>query len=313
MTPIPLIKPVLGLIAAALIATCAPPASPARAQTQGQTPAPTSAAFVYGDNPAAGAYFEHDGLRLYYEVYGQGPPLLLIHGNGQSIWWMKHQIDFFRSHYRVIVMDSRDHGHSGDVARPLTFEDMADDLSALLDHLHAGPTLVLGWSDGAIEALLLGMRHPLQVSRIAAMSANLDTKGYGPEISELMNFAPMRANDPIFTRAERVEDLDRFEPHIRPVDLKAISAPTLIMAGDHDLIAGAHTLTIFHHIKGAELAIFPGATHMLPVEDPQRFNATVERFFEARSQPEDPLRDLLAALKRLRAEHKAELRSAPTR
>ena len=88
---------VLALAAAILTSTPLPAfAVPSRA-----------AQAVYGENPAAGGYFQHDGLKLYYEVYGEGPPLLLIHGNGANIWSMKYQISFFSKHYRVIAMDSR--------------------------------------------------------------------------------------------------------------------------------------------------------------------------------------------------------------
>jgi len=74
----------------------------------------------------------------------------------------------------VIAMDSRDQGKSGDSPGKITYEKMADDLAALLDHLQAGPTNVMGWSDGGVEALLLGIRHPAKVKKIAAMAANLN-------------------------------------------------------------------------------------------------------------------------------------------
>ena len=126
---------------------------------------------------AAADTFEHDGVRLHYIVRGKGPWLLVVHGNGGDIGSMRHQVDYFSHDYRVVAMDSRDHGQSGDSPVPLTFEAMADDLSALLAHLQAGPACVLGWSDGAIEALLLGMRHPGQVRAIVAMAPNLDPSG----------------------------------------------------------------------------------------------------------------------------------------
>jgi pimeloyl-ACP methyl ester carboxylesterase len=121
----------------------------------------------YGSNPAAGQTFTHDGVRLYYEVYGTGEPLLIVHGNGSSIGELKAQIDHFRKRYRVIVMDSRDHGKSADSVDKISYEKMTDDLAALLDHLQIGPV-------GGIEALLLGIRHAAKVKKIAAMAANLD-------------------------------------------------------------------------------------------------------------------------------------------
>jgi triacylglycerol esterase/lipase EstA (alpha/beta hydrolase family) len=138
------------------------------AQTQSQAPthaaaqtAPKSVA-KYGSNPAVGRTFTHDGIKLYYEVYGGGEPILLVHGNGGSIAHFKAQIDYFRKRYKVIAMDSRDQGKSGDSPDKITYEKMTDDLAALLDHLNTGPVNVLGWSDGGIEALLLGIRHPAE-------------------------------------------------------------------------------------------------------------------------------------------------------
>ena len=113
-----------------------------------------STTIPYGTNKAASETFVHDGVTLYYEVYGAGPPLLRVHGNGGSIGWLAAQIEFFKKTHRVIVMDSRDQGRSGDSAVPLTYEKMTDDLVALLDHLQAGPVDIVGWSDGGIEALL---------------------------------------------------------------------------------------------------------------------------------------------------------------
>src|SRR4029453_13945496 len=107
------------------------------------------------DNSAAGHTFNHDGVKLYYEVYGSGEPLLLVHGNGGSIAAFGAQIADFRKRYKVIAMDSRDQGKSSDSPDKLTYEKMADDLAALIDHLPLGPVNVLGWSDGGIEALLL--------------------------------------------------------------------------------------------------------------------------------------------------------------
>jgi len=284
----------LAALALALAPACALAAPPAAARV------------VYGDNPSAGGYFQHDGVKLYYEVYGRGPPLLLIHGNGASIWSMKYQIAFFSKHYRVIAMDSRDHGRSGDAAGPLTFEAMTDDLAALLDHLHTGPVLVLGWSDGGIEALLLGIRHPDQVTKIAAMAANLDPEGIAAELLKLEGPPPKLDPGHTPTRAERVGALDRDEPHIEPDALQAITVPTLVLASDHDAIADEHTLEIYHHLPNAELVIFPGGTHMIPVDDPARFNATVDRFFRTPFVKTDRVAGLLKSIARMKAEYAKE-------
>ncbi len=268
----------------------------------------------YGDNPDAGRTFTHDGVSLYYETYGAGPPLLIIHGNGASIRSLSAQIDYFRQKYDVIVMDSRDHGKSSDSPAPLTFEAMSDDLAALLDHLNTGPVYVLGWSDGGIEALLLGLRHPEKVRMIAAMAANLDPGGVYREFIDPPDPPASAAHAPSVmatpmdktasakaARTLRVKHLDRDEPHIKPELLEAITAPTLVLASDHDVIRDEHTLAIYHHLPNSQLAIFPDATHMIPIDDPERFNATVDRFFSTPFVKKNRLLDLLKTLRRMSA------------
>ena len=265
---------------------------------------PDQSTTKYGANPAAGNFFDHDGVKLYYEVYGTGEPLLIIHGNGASIWTLRAQIEYFRRKYRVLVMDSRDHGRSSDSPGPLTFETMTDDLAALLDHLHAGPAYVLGWSDGGIEALLLGMRYPERVKMIAAMAANLDPSGIYPEV--LVAISPEKPAGSKVTRAQRVEQLDRDEPHIKPEALAAVTAPTLVLAGDHDIIRDDHTLLIYHHLANGQLAIFPGATHMIPFDDPTRFNTVVDRFFSTPFVKTDRFLGAMKSYQKMLADHAAE-------
>ena len=117
-----------------------------------ESKAAEAVAIPYGANKEAGATFVHDGVTLYYETYGQGDPLLLVHGNGGSVGTLAAQIDHFKAKYRVIAMDSRDQGRSADSQEPITYEKMTDDLAALIDHLQVGPVDVVGWSDGGIEA-----------------------------------------------------------------------------------------------------------------------------------------------------------------
>jgi pimeloyl-ACP methyl ester carboxylesterase len=255
----------------------------------------------YGSNPAAGKTFTHDGVQLYYETYGSGQPLLLIHGNGASIASFNAQIDFFRKRYRIIAMDSRDQGRSGASSGELTYEKMTDDLAALLDHLHSPPANVLGWSDGGIEALLLGIRHPEKVKKIAAMAANLYPEGATPEAiamarQMLAAIPEAQKNTPQGKREIRLARLLLEEPHIDPAALEKIPVPTLILAGDHDLISDAHTLEIYHHLAKAQLCIFPDATHMIPYDDPVRFNAAVARFLETPFVPKDRVKDVLKSI-----------------
>ena len=265
----------------------------------------------YGSNPAAGKTFVHDGVKLYYEVYGTGEPLLLIHGNGGTIADFKAQINHFRNRYKVIAMDSRDQGKSGDSPDKIAYEKVTDDLAALLEHLHTGPVYVLGWSDGGIEALLLGVRHPALVKKIAAMAANLDP-GEGaiyPEVDAWVktvvdSVSPAAKETPQGKRELKVTQMMFDEPHIPLQALKAITAPTLVLASDHDLIRDEHTLEIYHHIPNSQLCIFPNATHMIPYDDPNRFDATVERFFRTPFVKKDRVKDFLKSYEALKASQK---------
>jgi pimeloyl-ACP methyl ester carboxylesterase len=255
-----------------------------------------------------GQFFTHDGVKLYYEVHGKGEPLLLIHGNGGSAADFKAQIPYFEKRYRVIAMDSRDQGRSGDSTDAITYEKMTDDVAALLDHLKVGPVDVLGWSDGGIEALLLAMRHPAKVKKVASMAANLEPSenAVHAEVIDAVKtmIAGMPANAADTPQGRRELKLARLlldEPHIPLTALEAISAPTLILASDHDVIRDEHTVAIYRHIPNAQLSIFPNATHMVPFDDPAAFNATVDRFFRTPFVKKDRVADMFKSLERLRA------------
>lgn len=246
---------------------------------------PRPPAVRYGANSEAGGTFTHDGVTLYYEAYGAGDPLLIVHFNGGSIADVGAQIDHFRKGYKMIAMDSRDHGKSGDSPDKLTYEKMTDDLAALLDHLKTGPVDVLGWSDGGIEALLLGIRHPAKVKKIVAMAA-----------VPAAHRATARGQ-----RELKVTGMMLEEPNIEAKALEAITAPTLVLASDHDTIVDQHTVEIYQHIRNSQLAIFPNATHMIPFDDPATFNGTVERFLRTPFVKRDRIGDAVKSLETLRS------------
>ena len=143
----------------------------------------------YGHNKAAGKYYDIRGFKMYCEVYGQGQPLLIIHGNGGSINNFVYQIPYFEKNYKVIIADSRSQGNSADSGDSLTYEMMADDYAALLDAMKIDSADVIGWSDGGINALLLAIRHPEKVKKLAATGANLvpDTTAVPKEIWDMVD------------------------------------------------------------------------------------------------------------------------------
>lgn len=243
---------------------------------------------AYGSNSAAGNTFVFNGNRFYYEIYGDGAPLLLIHGNGDSIGSFKGQIGDFASNHLVIAMDSRGQGKSELGTTSLTYEQMAEDTNALLDHLRLKQVKVLGWSDGGIIGLLLTIHHPEKVGMLAVMAANLQPDAAYPwaldgivRMRDRITALLPNSKDPKPLQFElQLLDLVGNQPHIPLSDLANIRVPTLVMAADRDVIRDEHTLSMFHAIPKSQLAIFPGATHMIPAQDPARFNRTVLDFFD---------------------------------
>lgn len=243
----------------------------------------------YGDNPDAGHYASLNGIEMYYEVYGSGDPLLVIHGSGQSIADMHFQIAHFSQHYQVIVTDSRGHGKTGMGEGRLTYEKMMEDYNALMDQLAISGANVFGWSDGGIQALLLAINHPGKAKKIAVMGANLrpDQTAVYEWVPDLLQPMSDMINEMIASKDtsddwqhhQQTLNLLMTQPNIPVESLKIINAPVLVMAGDMDIIRSRHTLEIFENLPNANLAILPGQTHWAPVTDPIGFNALLEKFF----------------------------------
>jgi len=238
-----------------------------------------------GNNEKAGRYVKTRGFNMYYETYGVGEPLLLIHGNGGSISNFMYQAPYFSKSYKVIVADSRAQGKSVDTGDSLSYEMMADDLNALLDTLHLDSCYVIGCSDGGINGLLLGMRHPEKVKKLAVTGANLwpDTTAIDPPAYNwAMNYNASFANvkqTPEIMNNRKVAHLLSYEPHITTKQLKKIQCPTLVIGGDHDVVLPKHTLLIAESIPRSYLWILPNSGRSTPIYYKDQFNEVVNNFF----------------------------------
>lgn len=240
---------------------------------------------MYGKNEAVGKYIDVNGIKMYYETYGKGEPLLLIHGNGGSISNFMYQIPYFAANYQVIAVDSRAQGKSIDTGDSLSFEMMADDFSAMLDQLHLDSCNVLGWSDGGINGLLLAIRHPEKVKKLAITGANLwpDSSAISAQDYEwsvhFYDTLGKMPQTPDIVHERKLVKLDLFEPHITLDQLHHIQCPTLVIGGDHDIILLRHTLLIAESIPGAFLWILPNSSHSTLIDYKDNFNEEVGDFF----------------------------------
>ncbi|MFD0792895.1 alpha/beta fold hydrolase [Mucilaginibacter litoreus] len=241
----------------------------------------------YGKNETVGKYYNVNGIKLYVEEYGSGPPLLMIHGNGGDMSAFTENVPYFSKKYRVILVDSRAHGKSADKGDKLTFEQMASDFAALLDAMHISKAYVLGWSDGGINAIMMALHHPDKVISFASTGANItpDAAAFADGAwSASEKYYLANKNKRWRTERERnawkVFMLDWNQPNLKWTDLHKIKCPALIIAGDHDVIADKHTRLLQQNIPNSQLWIVKNSGHGTLIEHAHEFNKRVDTFFQ---------------------------------
>jgi len=246
----------------------------------------------YGENPDAGKFAVVNGIRMYYETYGDpaNQPLLLIHGNGGYIYAERCQIEHFKDKYYVIIADSRFHGKTENGSEELTYDLMAIDYSSLLDFLKIDSVYIIGQSDGGIIGLLLAMNYPKKVKKLVTTAPNLraDTTAL-PEWYIQLDRNDLKEAEKKIARGDTSADIVRLKsqinlmvkyPKISNKELAKIKVPVLLMAGDGDIIKLEHILDIYQNIPKAQLFIMPGATHFMLREEYSLFNQIAERFLD---------------------------------
>ena len=192
-----------------------------------------------------------NGVELYYEVSGRGRPLLLLHGNGEDHSIFDVAIPQLAQHYQVYAIDSRCHGQSTRQAE-LSYEAMAADFSAFIKELQLERPILYGFSDGGIIGLLLAIAEPQLLGKLVISGANLYPEGF---TAKMLGYALRKAP------RDRLCALMATQPNISLVDLGKIKLPTVVMAGEHDLVRREHTQIIADHLPQGILAIIPGEDH----------------------------------------------------
>lgn len=231
-------------------------------------------------------------IDLHYTQQGQGPPLVLLHGNGEDGSYFNRQLEAFSQHYRVITVDTRGHGKSPRGSAPFTLEQFARDLKGLLDHLELRPVLLLGFSDGANTALLFALHWPEYVGALILNGGNLDPGGVklGVQLPICLGYGLVSLFalfDPGARSKKELLGLMVNQPHMDPGSLSAIRCPTLVIAGERDMIREAHTRLITRSIPGARLVILPG-NHFVAHENSAAFNRAVLEFLRSAAEREEP-------------------------
>lgn len=237
----------------------------------------------FGNNENAGKYASVNGIDIYYETYGAGEPLLLLHGNSSSINLFKSQIPELSKHYQVIAVDTRGQGKSGEDGKTYTYDLFAEDMNALLDYLHLDSVNILGWSDGGNTGLIMAMKYPAKVKKLVAMGAVIFInntvvddwifKTLNKQLDELKNNTTDEAKN-----RTRLINLLLTEPRHTADELKTIKCPVLVVAGEKDVVKEGHTKLIAEHILNSTLLIAPGQTHYYPAENAASFNKAVLEF-----------------------------------
>lgn len=224
--------------------------------------------------PITTGYAPVHGLDLYYEIYGQGAPLVLIHGGGSTIESnFGYFIPLLAGHRQLIAMELQAHGHTKDRGTPTSFEQDADDVAGLLQHLGIAQAEILGFSNGGNTAMQLAARHPALVKKLVIASSFYKREGLFKGFFDFMKTAclenmPMGLqeaylainNDRAALEVMHDRDRDRmigFQDW--PDDmLRNISAPTLLIGGDQDVMTPEHFVAMFRLFPTAQLAILPG-------------------------------------------------------
>lgn len=223
-------------------------------------------------------------ISLCYTMQGAGPPLLLLHGNGEDGRYFVHQSDYFAHRYTVYTIDSRGHGATPRGTAPFTIAQMAEDLLDFMDEHDIAQARIIGFSDGGNIALSFALANPERVRRLVLNGANLDPSGVkaSVQIPIILGYklASLLARfDPKAKRKAELLGLMVNHPHIKPAALEDLYVPSLVIVGTRDMIKDEHTMLIANSLPNGRLEVIAG-DHFIAAKNPDEFNRIVEKFLE---------------------------------
>lgn len=256
---------------------------------------------------AAGDRVEVNGMQMYYEVSGEGQPLVVLHGAYMNIPSMGAIVPRLAETRKVYALEFQGHGRTTDIDRPITYPNLADDVAAFMDAVGLQKADVFGYSMGAAAGLQLAIRHPDKVNRLIAASGAYDAEGWQPEFKafipqmnvemfvnmpfaeEYKKLAPNPDGFPALV--EKLIALEK-EPMAWEAEVKTIKAPVLIITGDADVATLEHSVALFRLLGGgvmgdmgkplpaSRLAVLPATSHTAVVTQTDLLIALIEPFLK---------------------------------
>ena len=224
-------------------------------------------------------------IRHYYVERGQGDPLILLHGNSGSCNYFRGQMDAFARWYHVYALDTRGHGKTPRGDRPFTIRQFTYDLLGFMDEHQIEKAHLLGFSDGGNIAMIFAMKYPERVDRLILNGANLDPDGVKRSAQVPFEIV-YRIAGRFSGRSKSAKATEEMfglminDPNVRPEELKAIRAKTLVIAGTKDLILEPHTRLIAESIPDSQLVLIKGS-HFIAYTKPEEFNRAVLAFLRS--------------------------------
>lgn len=258
---------------------------------------------------SSGDHVEINGMQMYYEVSGEGDPLVVLHGAYMNIPSMGEIIPALAKNHRVYALELQGHGRTTDIDRPITYQNLADDVAAFMDAVGLQKADVFGYSMGANTGLQLAIRHPRKVDQLVAASVSYDAEGLQPAFREFLpqlTVEMMTAMPFAEDYKELAADPDGFpalveklialehEPMAWEDDVRKLKAPVLIIAGDADVTTLEHSVAMFRLLGGggmgdmgkplpaSRLAVLPATSHTAVIGQTDLLHGVIEPFLLGR-------------------------------